>query len=120
MAEITLGDLYTFNKQAMSKVDPLTATTFHLKVEEMIDDLYDNSKPYWMLLCRERNDFTLFIMLTKKGTYDEIIPTLMNRGKVLSIDRQEDGNYEIWIRDPETNENFVYYFFDYTFGVIKA
>ena len=49
-----------------------------------------------------------------------MVPTLVNRGQVLSIDKQEDGNYEIWIRDPKTKENFVYYLFDYSYGIIKA
>ena len=120
MAEITLGDLYSFNKQAMSKVDPLSTHLFHEDTRKMVTDIYTSRKPYWMLLCRERNDFTLFILLTEEGTYNEMIPTLENRGQILSIDKQEDGIYEIWIRDPETNENFAYYLFDYTFGVIKA
>ena len=58
--------------------------------------------------------------LTKEGTIKELIPTLTNRGQVLSIDKQNDGNYEIWIKDFNTKENFVYYLFDYTFGIIKA
>ena len=120
MAEISLGDLYTFNKQAMSKVDPLSASLFHKDTRNMVSTITASRKPYWMLLCRERNDYTLFIILTEEGIYNEMIPTLENRGEILSIDKQDDGNYEIWIRDPETKENFAYYLFDYTFGVIKA
>ena len=55
---------------------------------------------------------------------DEIAPelseTLMNRGKIIFIDKQPDDNYEIWIRDPETNENFAYYLFDYSFGIVDC
>ena len=112
--------LYDMNKQAMQQEKPLDAIAFHIKVDDMITDLFDIHKPYWMLLCRERNDYTLFIMLTIDGTKSEMIETLHNRGEILSIDKQKDGNYEIWIRDPNTKENFVYYFFDYSFGIIKA
>ena len=69
---------------------------------------------YWHLY------YTVFIIETFEGSLDEFRPTLLNRGQVLSIDKQEDENYEIWIRDPETKENFVYYLFDYSFGIIKA
>ena len=112
--------LYDMNKQAYSQEKPLDVIALHIKVDNMISDLYATKKPYWMLLCKERSDYTVFIMLTEKGTVAEMLTTLQNRGEVLDIDKLEDGNYEIWIRDPDTKENFVYYFFDYEFGIIKA
>lgn len=121
MADIDLGvDLYDMNKQAYKQEKPLDAIALHIKVNNMINDIYKTKKLYWMLLCRERNDYTVFIPLTIEGTINEMIETLNNRGKILDIDKQEDGNYEIWIRDNDTEENFVYYFFDYTFGICKA
>jgi hypothetical protein len=123
MAEISLGNLYDFNKQAMAQFQPLDPIQLNIKLKEVCDNLYNESlkgKPYWMLLSNERKDYTLFIVLTSNGICAEMLPTLQNRGQVLTIDKQEDGNYEIWIRDPETKENFVYYLFDYGFGIIKA
>ena len=118
--KITLGTLYDFNKQAMSKEEPLADEDFCSKTNEMIQDIYNTGNKYWMLLCRERNDFTVFITFTAEGTYKEMLDTLQNRGQVLSIDKLEDGNYEIWIRDPETKDNFAYYFFNYYYGIIEA
>ena len=43
---------------------------------------------------------------------------LYNRGEVLAIDEQEPGAWEIWLRDTETEEIVVYYFFDYNLGVL--
>ena len=123
MAEITLGTLYDFNKQAMKNEKPLDPIALNIKVKEVAKDLYEQAtkgNSYWMLLSNERRDYTLFIVLTENGTAVEMLPTLTNRGQVLSIDKQEDNSYEIWIRDPETEENFVYYLFDYGFGVISA
>ena len=37
---------------------------------------------------------------------------------VLAIDKQESGSWEIWLRDIETEEIVVYYFFDYNLGVL--
>lgn len=119
MAEITLGNLYDFNKQAMSNEKPLDIIAFNRKTSDLINDIINKSK-YWMLLNNERKDYTVFILLTKEGSLQELRPTLLNRGEILSIDKQEDGNYEIWIRDKETKENFVYYLFDYSFGIIEA
>lgn len=121
MAEIDLGmDLYDFNKMGMNNEKPLDIIATQVKTRAMIEDLYSTKNPYWMLLCRERNDYTVFIIITIEGTANEMLECLQNRGQLLSIDKQEDGNYEIWIRDPETKENFAYYFFDYKEGIIKA
>lgn len=112
--------LYDMNKQAMNQEKPLDIIALHVKTKEMISDIYHRKIPYWMLLCKERNDYTVFIPLTEDGTYNDMLETLNNRGQVLSIDKQGDGNYEIWIRDKDTQDNFVYYFFDYQFGVVKS
>lgn len=120
MAEIDLGmTLYDFNKEGMKQEQLLDVITLNRKVANMVKDIASRAN-YWMLLCRERNDYTVFIILTAEGIYNEMVPTLTNRGEVLSIDKQKDGSYEIWIRDIDTQENFVYYLFDYTFGIVQA
>lgn len=123
MAEISLGDLYSFNKQAMSQIKPLDPIEFNYTTKHCIEDICRRPRTenyYWMLLNNERKDYTVFNIKTIDGTIREFRETLMNRGQILSIDKQEDENYEIWIRDIKTQENFVYYLFDYNFGVIEA
>ena len=123
MPDIDLGmNLYDFNKQAMSQIEALDPIEFNRITEEIADTMFSNkeNKLAWMLLSNERKDYTVFIPLTKEGILKELRPTLRNRGLITDITKQEDGNYEIWIRDPETKENFVYYLFDYTFGLIQA
>lgn len=112
--------LYDLNKQLIANEQPFDAIFLNKKVKNMVSDIMERKKQYWMLLCNERKDYTVFIPITLEGTVKELIETLLNRGQIVSIEKQEDNNYEIWIRDPDTQENFAYYFFDYTFGVIKA
>jgi len=112
--------LYDVNKQLVANLEPLVVEDFFKKTREMVSDIWDSKKKYWMLLCNDRQDYTVFILLTKDGTLNEMYPTLSNRGSIISIEKQKDGNYEIWIRDPKTKENFAYYLFDYTFGIIEA
>ena len=113
--------LYDINKNLLSKEKPLDPIALNVKVNNMIGDIFKKAKSTtWMLLCRERNDYTVFIMLTPKGTVNEMIETLNNRGQVLDINNLEDGNYEIWISDIETKEIFAYYLFDYSFGIVQA
>ena len=78
---------------------------------------------YYMLLCRERNDYTIFFINEEKkdNLYKKMMNTLNNRGKILSIDKQPDGAYEIWIKDEfENNGIFVYYLFNYDIGVVDC
>lgn len=112
--------LYDMNKQLIAKEKPFDTILLNAKVKKMVTNIYNKKKPYWMLLCNERHDYTVFIPLTLEGTVKELIETLLNRGEIISIEEQEDENYEIWVRDPKTKENYAYYFFDYSFGVIKA
>lgn len=126
MAEVNLGTLYDFNKEAMKNEKPLDPIMLNAKVEEVAEDIWyvvdDCGLQYWMLLCHDRRDYTLFNIL---GAVDaepivkELRPTLLNRGQVISIDKQPDEAWEIWIRDIETNENFAYYLFQYDNGVIE-
>lgn len=119
MGEITLGNLYDFNKQAMTREEPLDAILLNRATEELVNHM--RKYKYTMLLCRERNDYTIFFNNTHKyeQAIKEVRETLMNRGLILAIDLQDDGAYEIWIRDIDTGENFVYYLFDYSNAVVE-
>ena len=111
--------LYDMAKQMVVNESPMQSVDFNRKVCEVATKMRE--KDYWMLLCRERNDFTVFKTNHSKCSKisKELIPTLKNRGLVIFIDEQTDGVYEIWIRDPETEENFAYYLFDYSDAIIE-
>ena len=117
--QINLGvSLYDVNKNLMANETPLDTILLNRKIIEVANCM--TAKEYWMLLCNERKDYSVFKIENPNNLIEELTITLTNRGQVLSIDKQEDGNYEIWIRDYNTQENFVYYLFDYTFGIIKV
>lgn len=115
---INLGNLYDFNKKAMGELEPLDPVFLNIKIKSTAEDM--EKKKYWMLLCHERRDYSVFKIKNKENIKNELKETLCNRGLILGVDRQEDGSYEIWIRDPKTEENFVYYLFDYTYGIIET
>ena len=126
MAELNLGTLYEFNKEVMKNEKPLDPIQFNALTKEIASDMlakcYDDQH-YWMLLCHERRDYTIFNIIACEDVKDiecEFRPTLQNRGIVLSIEKQPDECWEIWIRDIETEENFVYYLFSYDNGVIEV
>lgn len=123
LAQVELGSLYDMNKQLMKNEPILDLIIYSKKADEVVKHF--NKSTYCMLLCNERRDYTIFNLNKynwrgSEAFKDEIILTLNNRGNILSIDLQEDGAYEIWIKDFATEECFVYYLFDYSQGVIEV
>lgn len=117
-AEMTL---YDYAKQVIVQEVPMDPITFSTKISELAE--YIKEKDYCMLLCNERKDFTIFKNETsnhKDFTKTALSETISNRGLLLLADKQPDGAYELWIRDPATNENFAYYLFDYTNGIVEV
>ena len=118
-------NLYDINKELMAQLAPLDPIYFNQECEKAAEKIWNKAEEYdrcfWMLLCRERNDYTVFhIFNGQKEVEAGIIECCNNRGKILDITEREDGNYEIWIRDIETNENFVYYLFDYSDAIVEV
>ena len=127
MSEVNMGTLYDFNKNAMASFEPIDVIQFNRMLNSITDAMIDAcencDRHYWMLLCHDRRDFTLFNIIATsdlKDIIDELKPTLENRGIILDIEWQDTGAYEIWIRDTETQENFAYYLFPYDEGVIEV
>lgn len=114
--------VYDLNKQAMSSIKPMdkiAINTACYAAAKNIWDRYAEGTHFWMLLCREAYDFTIFQLKNDSAEFAKaIIECLENRGKVLSIEEQNDGNYEIWLRIGK--ENFVYYLFEYDNAVIEV
>lgn len=125
-ASITLGNLYDFNKQAMLSQKPLNAEQIKsLKpaLEEWFNWRIDG---YAILLCRERYDFTIFHLYEKENpnppevAVKELIELLLNRGEILSIEKDNIDNmvWEIWLKIG--NEVFAYYLFNCDEWVIEC
>lgn len=119
------ANLYEFNKANMKQVEPLDPEWFSNHCKEVAEEIFwnkNNKFPlYWMLLCREKNDYTIFVINNSDHEFGKALEeTLKNRGDVIDFTKQPDNNYEIWIRNTETKENNAYYFFDYNIGVVEV
>lgn len=118
---IEVENLYDYSKVLISNESPLDPVIFGREIKKVAEDMVVNH--YLMLLCRERNDYTIFNISDKNNINSltaELKETLNNRGHVLVMDKQDTGAWEIWIRDFATEENFAYYLFDYTPAVIEV
>ena len=112
--------LYEYSKQVVANEVPMDPILFNKKMIEVSMDMVEHT--YMMLLCHDRRDYTIFHITNadKKNAVKEISETLLNRGKILLVDKQKDGSWEIWIRDSLKDENFAYYLFPYDDGVVEV
>ena len=112
--------LYEYSKKVVANEVPMDPILFNKKMIEVSMDMVEHT--YMMLLCHDRRDYTIFHIANtdKKIAAKEISETLYNRGKILLVDKQKDGSWEIWIRDSLTDENFAYYLFPYDNGVVEV
>ena len=118
-----MGTLYDMNKAAIINMPSLTNSELKKILKKIKQFFLDKTDKYFMLLNRETYNFTLFNLGNKneiamKQTMDDFKECLNNRGRVVSIELDSAGNYEIWIVD-DFNEALVYYLFPYDLGVIE-
>lgn len=116
--KLEVGNLYDLNKQAIAQLPPLK--------EEVIQDILynkiyrwfsENSDEWFMLLCREKADYTLFHFPTlnnhsfSKGV-QELEECIKNRGIIMSINKAAEDAWEIWIKDYFNREISMYMLFE--------
>ena len=133
MSDISLGTLYDVNKNLILNGEiKLTEGVINSKKEIIKNFLRKTGNTYYMLLCNERKDYTVF----RKGFYDEDIylddehqldeivnilvdECMMNRGEIRGIDLTKDKDaIEIWLIIE--NEAYCYYFFPYDAAIIEV
>lgn len=127
MAELSMGTLYSANKKLMKNKQAFKPLN-HLELaaaQEKFEDFFNmKCDCYGMLYCKERSDITIFHMYESQNPNPpavaaaECLGCCTDRGEVISVEEQFDGNYEIWIRIGD--EAFAYYLFPYDKAVIEC
>lgn len=121
-SKVSIGTLYDLNKAAVIKEISLTGDKLEEKKPAIIDFLKDKNNTYYMLLCNERRDYTVF-RLKEENSINDLVnclvdECLLNRGLVKGIDITKDQEaIEIWLSIEE--EAFVYYFFPYDSAIVE-
>lgn len=122
MSDVKLGTLYDLNKTAVAADKPLKKHEIKDKLKDIKSFFNEKSDQYFMLLCRERYDYTIFNFCNGKNDFalthsiNDLQECLENRGAILSIDLV-DNAYEIWLMID--GEMYVYYLFPYDIGVLE-
>lgn len=129
MSELNLGTQYEFSKDMVKQLPNLTEGQLNSKKEIVKNFLRKSLNNYYMLLCNEQKDYTVFrITNNEEKDRDEqkqeivnilIDECLPNRGGIRGIDLTEQQDaIEIWLYIDE--EAYVYYFFPYDEAVIEV
>jgi len=132
--KVELGTLYDINKNIVEQnLKVLSDDEMQEKKNLIVDFVNQSGNNYYMLLCNDRKDYTIFHRnkteeglfkdsegLTKdvieKVLIDECLP---NRGKTKSIEITEDQSaIEIWLSID--GESYCYYFFPYDTAIIDC
>lgn len=126
MADISAGTLYEINQSIMRQQSPLNNKKLE-EAKKIVKAYFMErfEKTYFMLLCKEMSDFTVFKISAKLNcgiATNELIETLKNRGKILSIGKNssDDSSLEIWVKCSEDDEPHAYYLFVYDWGIIEC
>lgn len=120
--EITLGTAYEINKDLVERYEKeLTIEKIAEKKTMLLNYLDNHKDTYYMLLCNDRKDYTLFNLAESKEELVNVLidECLKNRGILKGIDQtQDEYAIEIWLSIDQ--EAFCYYFFPYGEAVIKV
>ena len=122
MGEISLGTLYEINKNLMKKEKKLSYPALTNKLKQ-VTKLFKNNKMYFMLLCNDAKDYTIFKInnhsSAEKAT-EESKECLLNRGEILGISKVDEIQeaFEIWIKT--NNDAYCYYLFPYDEAIIEV
>jgi hypothetical protein len=77
---------------------------------------------YYILLNRERNDYTVFRYTGDYAEAEAALKDCINsRGVCKVIQKTEDGvGYEIWIYDKNLDDSFVYYLINCDICIVEC
>lgn len=132
MSEFEAGTLYDLNKSLVQQNEKiLEQGVINSKKEIIMNYLRKIDNTYYMLLCNERKDYTVFrigsynedMYLNHEHQYKELIDILVdeclvNRGEIRGIDLTKNQDaIEIWLSID--GEAYVYYFFPYDTAIIE-
>ncbi len=113
--EFAMGTLYDLNKGLVQQAEiKLSEGVLNSKKEITKNFLIEKNSNYYMLLCNERKDYTIFRMgnhydykdKSKKVASILVDECLINRGEIRGIDITQDKEaIEIWM---SMKENLMY------------
>lgn len=121
MADVALGSLYELNKQVMAQLPPQDSDTMNHNWNVIGDWFGKNKNRWFMLMCKERSDFTLLHITDNRFTkgLQELKEVLEERGQILAIQYQHgEDAFEIWVKNDD--EVYMFMLFEASWMVVEV
>jgi len=124
--KIEVGTLYDLNKQVISQLPEMPQEQIQEQLTKIQKWFAESKGKYFMLLCREKADYTLFnfngkdipdvflefIRKMSIKAIKELEKCIKNRGILMSINKATEDAWEIWIKDFFNKEVHMYMLFE--------
>ncbi len=113
MTEVELGTTYSLNQTAFQHIEPPAEPILRQELKHCAEWASLTQQKYYMLLCRELNDYTIFYMEHEKlfELTEEIKEVLESRGVILEIAFSHASNFfECWVRRDNGQVNMYAFF----------
>lgn len=113
--------LYQFNQMVISQLPDMPEEDIQKSKVDIRAFINLTKSPAYMLLCRELNYYTTFLVNDsyEEKMEDAVIECAQCLGSLKSVDYNEDENViEIWFADDE--RAYVAFLFDYQGGIITC
>lgn len=119
-------NLYDLNRQLINQLDPLTDAELTACKMILIDYYKQSNNNYHMLLCNEYHYYTLFAIhndcqfneFSAPAFADNVYNIIHELGDVYSVELNQDGDVEIWIKPAGEEIPYAFYLFGYDRGVV--
>jgi hypothetical protein len=121
-------NLYELNKLSYMNIPFIEENKLKTITKEKIKNFFEKDDCfYYMMLCKERSDYTLFNTRSKHTVdisstmADDVLDCMYNRGfGFIDVFVNDDDVLEIWVRErTEGAIPAVYFIFDYDQGVLE-
>lgn len=125
--EMEVGSLYELNQQVMSQLPPQPHDFLQEQLFKIKNWFIEKDSKYFMLLCKEKADYTLFNFKYKntkddmfnefkntisKKAVQELEECVKDRGILMAINKASEDAWEIWIKKFFTKEVCMYMLFE--------
>lgn len=116
---------YDMAKQGAVAAAPLSPGALSAMRKEIGEFAERHPDIYYMMLCHEQRDYTVFHTQYGGGWQQAVAATIQecleNRGSIVGYEIQEEtGGIELWIKDIDANEAYAYYFFPYGPAIVEV
>lgn len=122
MADVALGSLYELNQQIMAQLPPQDEAIMNYNWTVIGDWFGKNQKRWFMLMCKERSDFTMFHITDNQFTkgISELQEVLKERGEILAVQylHGEDA-FEIWVRESK-DKVYMFMLFEAEWMIVEV